>query len=318
MGDAVREAIAECVRQIDGARDYRVYTKRYDRIDVVPVADARVVQALLETGVDTVRRLRRGLTNALRSAEKRWWRDEQLRGQLSQRTLYRLCMDRPRLDIFRVRSTVQGQSTAVSLVLDASGSMHNRKMDVARKAMRVLLEALADLRIATEAFTFTTGDRIDIQRVLQETGLEASKLRERYGRLSNLEIGLVKRFEDPVKLALERLPTIHGTGLTPLGEAMQIGAARLVPRLETRKILLVLTDGKAGCDGGGESATAHAKHIAGLIHKAGIELVGVGIQDNAVCAVMENSVVINELEELPAQLCKLLGRTLSKGMQHVG
>ena len=129
-----------------------------------------------------------------------------------------------------------------------------------------------------------------------------------------MEIGLIKHFEDPVKLALERLPSIHGTGLTPLGEAMQIGAARLAPRPETRKILLVLTDGKAGCDGGGEAASAHAEHIAGLINKAGIELVGVGIQDNAVCTVMENSVVINELEELPAQLCKLLGRTLQKGV----
>ncbi|MBP7937750.1 MAG: hypothetical protein KA354_24185, partial [Phycisphaerae bacterium] len=112
MGDAVREAITECIRQLDGSREYRVYTKRHDRIDVVPVADAKDVQALLETGIDTVRRLRRGLTNALRSAEKRCWRDEQLRGELSQRTLYRLCMDRPRLDIFRIRSTVQGKSTA--------------------------------------------------------------------------------------------------------------------------------------------------------------------------------------------------------------
>ncbi|MBP7936863.1 MAG: VWA domain-containing protein, partial [Phycisphaerae bacterium] len=266
----------------------------------------------------TVRRLRRGLTNALRSAEKRCWRDEQLRGELSQRTLYRLCMDRPRLDIFRIRSTVQGKSTAVSIVLDASGSMHNRKMDVARKAVRVLLEALADLRIATEAFTFTTGDRVDVQRILQETGLEASKLRERYGRLSNLEIGLIKRFEDPVNLALERLPAIHGTGLTPLGEAMQIGAARLMPRPETRKILLVLTDGKAGCDGGGEAASAHAEHIAGLINKAGIELVGVGIQDDSVRAIVKDAIVLQELEDLPAQLCKLLGRTLTKGVQRVG
>ena len=72
---------------------------------------------------DVVRRLRRGLANALRSAEKRWWRDDQVRGSLSPRTLYRLCTDRRLLDVFRIRSTVQGRSTAVCVVLDASGSM---------------------------------------------------------------------------------------------------------------------------------------------------------------------------------------------------
>ncbi len=101
-------------------------------------------------------------------------------------------------------------------------------------------------------------------------------------------------------------------------EAMQIGAARLVPRPETRKILLVLTDGKAGCDGGGDAAAAHAKHIAELINKAGIELAGVGIQDNALCEIVKDSIVIQELEDLPAQLCKLLGRTLQKGIHHAG
>lgn len=99
---------------------------------------------------------------------------------------------------------------------------------------------------------------------------------------------MVKRFEDPVKLALERLPSIRGTGPHAARRSHANGAARLVPRPETRKILLVLTDGKAGCDGGGDAAAAHAKHIAELINKAGIELAGVGIQDNALCEMVKD------------------------------
>ena len=318
ISDAMAEAIEEQVAGFDTSRQYRPFARQRDRIAVVPGAKPAEVEALLETGKDTVRRLRRGLTNALRAAEKRWWRDDRLRGDLSPRTLHRLCMDRPRLDIFRTRSVVQGKSTAVSILLDASGSMSRRKMEVARSAMRALLEALGDLKIATEALIFTTGNLVDMNLAMQQTGLDAGELRNRYGRMSNLEIGLVKQFGEPVKAALSRLPSIQGSGLTPLGEAMQITAGRLIQRRETRRILLVLTDGKAGCEGGSDSATAHAQEIAGRITKVGIELIGVGILDENIREVVAESIVINTLQDLPAQLCKLLGRTLKKGVRRVG
>ena len=314
IGEALAEVMAECVASFHGQDHYRVYSKEHDRIEVVPAAGDTDVKDLLQTDTDTVRRLRRGLTNALRSAEKRWWREDETRGALSPRTLYRLCTDRTRLDIFRTRTKVQGKSTAVSVLLDASGSMSRMKMNVAKSAMRVLLEALGDLKIPTEALTFTTGRQVDIKEVCRESGLDANEVRGRFGRISNLEIGLIKRFDDPVKAALQRLPNVAGTGLTPLGEAMQVAAARLVPRPETRRILLVLSDGRPGCEGGASSALSHAQHVAKLITKSGIELVGVGILDDLVNTIIGDAVVIHQIEELPARLCKLLGRTLKKGV----
>ncbi len=117
---------------------------------------------------------------------------------------------------------------------------------------------------------------------------------------------------------MRRLPSIRGTGLTPLGEAMQIGAGRLVVRPESRKIMLVLTDGKAGCESAGWAASEHAQHVADLITQAGIELIGVGIKDSNLCQIVTDTIVVHELQDLPAQLCKLLGRTLKKGLRHVG
>jgi len=317
--EALAEAIAERVAQIDTSTEYRPFTREYDRIQPVPFADDAEFQRLLAAGRDAVRRLRRGLANALRSAEKRWWRDDQVHGLLSPRTLYRLCTDRPQVNVFRVRSTIQGRSTAVCIVLDASGSMTTKKMDVARDAMRVLLEALGDLKIPTEAFTFTTGDMFNLSEASRVTGEEAVALSQRFGRFGNLEIGLIKQYQEPVKLALKRLPGVHGTGLTPLGEAMQVGAARIVGRPESRKVMLVLTDGHAGCEGSGTAAELHAKNVAALISKVGIELVGVGIQDESLRAVVADTIVVHEINDLPVQLCKLLGRTLQKGIvRHVG
>jgi len=136
--------------------------------------------------------------------------------------------------------------------------------------------------------------------------------------LANLEIGLVKQFEEPVKTTLRRLPSIKGTGLTPLGEAMQVAARRLAPRRETRKIMLVLTDGRAGCEANDGSAVKHAQYVAERIQGAGIELIGVGIMDESLRAIVADTIVVHQLEELPAQLCKLLSRTLKKGLRYVG
>lgn len=318
IAESVNERLVAAVENIDPMQQYRPFTRQYDRIDIVPTACESQVQRLLERNGDAVRRLRRGLANALRSAEKRWWREEQARGSLSPRTLYRLGMDGARMQLFRTRTTVQGRKTAVSIVLDASGSMSTGKMEVARDALRALLEALHDLRIPTEAFTFTTGDELDVNAAANQAGIPPNEIYRRFSRFGNLEIGLIKRFEDPVKLALQRLPTIRGTGLTPLGEAMEIGASRLIVRRESRKILLVITDGHAGCESGAAAAHRHAQQVAKQITRAGIELIGVGIQDQSLCAIVADTIVVSDITELPTQLCKLLGRTLKKGLQHVG
>ena len=76
---------------------------------------------------------------------------------------------------------------------------------------------------------------------------------------------------------------------------MQIAAGRLIARPENRRILLVLTDGKAGCEGCGEAAMNHARHVAGRIARAGIEPVGVGILDESIREVVADSIVIHTL-----------------------
>jgi hypothetical protein len=79
------------------------------------------------------------------------------------------------------------------------------------------------------------GDRFTAQDVLKETGEDLGAIHQRFIRLANLRIGLIKRYDEPVKTALQRLPRISGTGLTPLGEAMQVGARRIIVRPELRR-----------------------------------------------------------------------------------
>ena len=82
--------------------------------------------------------------------------------------------------------------------------------------------------------------------------------------------------------------------------------------------MLVLTDGRPGCEACDQSACHHAKQAAMKIAASGIELVGVGIMDESLQEIVSDTIVVHHLEDLPAQLCKLLGRTLQKGLKHVG
>jgi hypothetical protein len=40
--------------------------------------------------------------------------------------------------------------------------------------------------------------------------------------------------------------------------------------------------------------------------------------DDNVTQVIDDSIVVHEIQDLPGQLCKLLARTLKKGLRHVG
>jgi len=127
------------------------------------------------------------------------------------------------------------------------------------------------------------------------------------GDSSGSVAGHQKGYSEP---GMRRLSGVYGTRLAPLGEAMLIGAGRLTARPESRKIMLVLTDGRAGCEACDQSACHHAKQAATKIAASGIELVGVGIMDESLCEIVSDTIVRHHLEDLSTQLCKLLGRTL--------
>jgi len=180
------------------------------------MAGDAAVEELLRTGRDTARRLRRGLANALRSARSAG-------GAMTSSAASSPAHPAPalpgpaRLDVFRTRAMVQGRSTAVSILLDASGSMTIRKMDVARLSVRVLLEALGDLAVPTEALTFTTGN----QRTCPPEDLADACLR--YTASPTWY-----RVDQGVRRAGQEQPAAParcgGHRADPAGEAMQIAA----------------------------------------------------------------------------------------------
>lgn len=92
---------------------------------------------------------------------------------------------------------------------------------------------------------------------------------------------------------------IHPRGSTPMAEAMIWAATQLAQRREERKMLMIATDGDP------DDANS-VLELTRLYAKSGVEVIGVGIQHQAVSRLFEKHVVVNSLNDLPGAMFNLL------------
>jgi cobalamin biosynthesis protein CobT len=94
------------------------------------------------------------------------------------------------------------------------------------------------------------------------------------------------------------------------GESVMLAALRLLKRREQRKVMIVLSDGYPAAYGIEEHLAEHLKHTVQVIEKMGVEAVGIGIMDESVKGFYPQSVVIEELDKLPAAVMGEIKRFL--------
>ena len=182
------------------------------------------------------------------------------------------------LRIFSSARPRQSVNTAVQIVLDASSSMKESRIEVARRsalAAALALQSIHGTSVSCVAF-----------------GKQRS-------------VTVLTGFGERVEPTAHRYGAIEAEGGTPLAEALWWCASEILGRKETRKILLVITDGEPN-----DLDTARR-----IIHKyldAGIEAIGLGIELTNIRDLFPVSAVIHDLTQLP----KALFRLLEKGFTH--
>lgn len=93
-------------------------------------------------------------------------------------------------------------------------------------------------------------------------------------------------------------------GDTPMGEALWWVLQQMVPLSESRKLILILTDGHPGTPSNARKALEEA-------HRSGFEICGLGIKSNAISDLLPNtSRIIHDLNELAPAMFDLLQRSL--------
>lgn len=162
--------------------------------------------------------------------------------------------------LFKRRSEVAGIDSAVSIVLDCSGSMSNDdRMQHAIDVCYALLTTLSQAGVPTSVVTFS-------------------------GVVSTL-----KPWNTPYQRVKPLLECVACSGGTNDYAALNFAHGMLLRRPEARKVCFVLTDGE------GAPYATHDQCNAGS--RLGITTIGIGIQEN-VSHVYPNAVRVNNLNDM--------------------
>jgi cobalamin biosynthesis protein CobT len=250
------------------------------------------------------------LERALKADEQTHWKREQERGEIDRPALAKLATSPGYRTPFRVKRVTRGRDAAVTILIDRSGSMAGRKIELARLCAAALCDALTQLAFASEVLGYSSIESPGM-RALHERQRAAGADLHRYNRLvERLDFQIYKRFGSNNLSGLSAIDCGHEN---PDGEALSWAAARLADQRAGRRILMVLSDGYPAT-GDGHPAILRTDLRARIesISHAGIELIGVGILDDAVESFYPHNIVVRKLDELPATAFGVLSEMLLK------
>lgn len=295
--------------------DYTVFTREFDRIeplDPPKSMDSKWVPELEEATRQMVSRMQKDIERMMASQSHiirtPGWRS----GRLHAPALHRLKTGDDR--VFNRRQEHKSKDTAVTLLIDNSGSMAGAKIWTAMVAGYALSSTLERVNIANEVLGFTTTNWWGIPATVHEgVQKELNKHGIRYSRTIPLVMPIFKSFEERVTPTVkQRIAFVQraqqGLQGNVDGECLEYAAIRLMKRREKRKVMIVLSDGHPV---NAENARGHLKMVVESLNKSGIETIGIGIMDDAVRAFYPKHVVLNNIEELPGQVMQELRQILS-------
>ena len=279
------------IKREQDASPYRVYTRRYDRIvdagALAPMAELERLYAQLQVDMSvqrgTITRLANRLQRAILAQQRRSWDFDQEEGLLDTAKLDRVVVNPGTALSFKVDREGRFRDTAVTLLIDNSGSMRGASIQMAATAADIVAQALERCGVAVEILGFTTSD--------WRGGRPAADWARHGrppepGRLNALRHIVYKRADRPGRrqrfvLAAMLQPAILRENVD--GEALLWAWGRLAARPEDRKVLMVISDGAPN-----DAATLAAngpgyldRHlravIAELERQPGLELCAIGI-----------------------------------------
>jgi len=254
--------------------------------------------------------LKEKLERALSADERTRWRREQERGEIDRTSLARLATSPGYRTPFRTQRAAKGRDVAVSLLIDRSGSMAGRKIELARLCATALCDALTQLSFDCEVLGYCSLESAPMKQLYERQRAAGADLR-RYNRfVERLDLKVYKRFGAADLSGIARIDCGHEN---PDGEALAWAATRLADHPAERRILMVFSDGYPSTgDGDPHVLRSDLRERVAAIGKRGIELVGIGVLTDAVEDFYPHNVVVSRLAELPSTVFSVLSAMLLK------
>ena len=313
----------------DPNRNYRAYTRVHDlTVDAERLADEVELQRLREV-LDresrplqaTVARLANRLERLLLSRQLRRWRFDLEEGVLDAARLTRVIID-PLMPLsFKEEQETDFRDTVVSVLIDNSGSMRGRPIMLAALCADVLARTLERCGVKLEILGFTTKAW---KGGAARNDWLAAGAPPSPGRLGELLHIVYKSADSPWRRARRNLGLMLREELLKEnidGEALLWAHGRLERRSESRRILMVISDGvpldEATLSANpGSYLEQHLRNVVRWIEKhSRVELLAIGIGHD-VSDFYQRALTIASAEQLGAamttQLADLFARQPAK------
>jgi cobalamin biosynthesis protein CobT len=314
--DAAAAALTKNAVAATKESDYSVFTRDEDAIYTMEAPegfDQNRVTAMQKEVDHMIGPLQKDLQRAISARSASVWTGGHKRGKLHGASLARVLTGRE--DVFRQKQVNKTKDVAVSLLVDASGSMWaQRKIRVAAYTAYALSAVLDNLGIPNEVLAFSTKDFTgDTYRAMYD---EMREHRFNYSRSRALNIAIVKAFSERLTPDTRRrfaLLAGEDNGLLDEnvdGESVQIAHRRLSQQRAARKVLMVLSDGKPACEGLSQTLNNHLIEVVKQIEARGTDVVALGIIDDSVKQFYKRAIVMQNVADLPTLVMHELHKLL--------
>jgi len=307
--------------------DYRPFTTKFDEVvgaeDLCEPEELERLRGYLDKQLShlqgVVARLANRLQRRLLAQQNRAWEFDLDEGVLDPARLSRVIVDPLHPLSFKQEKDTNFRDTVVTLLLDNSGSMRGRPITVAATCADILARTLERCGVKVEILGFTTRAWKGGQS--REAWLAAGKP-QNPGRLNDLRHIVYKAADAPWRRSRKNLGLMMREGLLKEnidGEALDWAHKRLLGRPESRRILMMISDG-APVDDSTLSVNAGnylERHLRWVIEdvetRSPVELIAIGIGHD-VTRYYRRAVTIVDAEELGGAMTEKLAELFDENV----
>jgi cobalamin biosynthesis protein CobT len=321
----IAEIVKEKVEESPADSSYRVFSTEDDTVSSINKRCGHYKESNFNDGSmakyeeqkaelqSTVNVMRNKIRRSLLALDRRDWDKSKEQGRIDSTRL--VAAFNGSKFVHKTRMDRAEINTAVSILVDMSGSMSGGKMDMAAKVAIALSECFEGTGIVWSVTGWSNGGKQPKAREYEGAGT--------FHRASALHMVKFKDFDErlPVaKAALSVLGDMAG-GDNSDYDAIQWQYNQLKLRREAKKVILVLSDGRPAnaviSQEGGTNPyhqlVSHTKNLVNQIEKTGIQCIGIGIYDDTVKRIYKNNTVVNNLSDLAGEAFKKLNQILLDG-----
>jgi cobaltochelatase CobT len=326
--DESADPLARLLRQEQSPKTppYAPYTNAHDLVvhstELIDNASLRKERAALERRRAEFRRdfsrIVSRLQRKLLARQTRNWSFDRDEGLVDASRLDRVVVNPGFASAYKQEEESEFRDSVVSILIDNSGSMRGKPIEIACLVSDMISAALERCGVSCEILGFTTRgwrggqSAIDWARAGQP---------ENPGRLNDTLHIIYKSADEPVRRSRLALCAMMDASILKEnidGEALLWASRRLIMRRESRKVLIVISDGapvdqatlEENADK--EILDRHLREVIALIeNSSAIELAAIGVKHEA-AKYYRNSAQIDKIENLGESLVRMVDVLLAR------